>query len=116
MAITSVRRIINRFSESTDIVNLLSVAEATNTTSPADIDVLTLASGANTITPPAGAKACTIIFPAGNTVLVTLKGVTGDTGVVLHPTDPSSIGLNSASSTFVLTAALQLVGVRLIWS
>jgi len=36
--------------------------------------------------------------------LVTLKGVNGDTGIVLHPTDPTRIAINSTSA-FVLSAA-----------
>lgn len=116
MAITSTRRIINRFETADGEIELLSVKEAENSTAPGDVDVLTLAIGANTITPPTGAKGVTILFPAGNLVLVTLKGVTGDTGIVLHLTDPTSFGINSAASTFVLTAAAELVGVRLIWS
>jgi hypothetical protein len=84
------------------------------------MDLVTLSSGANTITPPASATACTIIFPETNTgvdeVLVTLKGVSGDTGVVLHPLDPTSVALNNAATTFVLTASASLAGVRLVWS
>lgn len=94
----------------------LAYAAAVNVASPGEIDVLTLASGANTITVPAGFAAVTIVPPAGNTNLITLKGVTGDTGVPLHLTDPSSIGLDSTESTFVLNAAAQIVGVRLIWT
>ncbi len=94
----------------------LSYSAAANAASPGDIDVVTLAAGANTITPPVGFKACTIIPPSGNTNLITLKGVTGDTGVPLHKTDPTSIGLDSTEDTFCLTAAAEIVGVRLIWT
>lgn len=73
-----------------------------------------LSSGNNTITCPTSAKAVTIVPPAANTVLVTLKGVAGDTGVQLHLTDLSSIALTS--TTFVLNAASALTGLRLIWS
>jgi hypothetical protein len=45
-----------------------------------------------------------------------LKGVTGDTGVVLHKTDPSTIALNSPTTTLCLTASAQIDGVRLVWS
>ena len=116
MAVTSTRRIINRFSTDDGGITFQSVEEFENVAAPGDVDVQNLSSGANTITPPSGAKGVTIIFPPGNEVLVTLKGVTGDTGIVLHPTAPTSIGLYSASSTFVLTAASALTGIRLIWS
>lgn len=76
--------------------------------------VVALTTGANTITPPANAIAVTIIFPAGNTVQVTLKGVSGDTGIALNLTGPTSIGLQSVS-TFVLNAA-SAVTVRLLYS
>jgi hypothetical protein len=92
---------------------------ADNAASPAQIDVVTLASGPNTITPPSSGttpKALTILPPAGNTVLITLKGVTGDTGVPLHKTDPTSIGVDSTLTTLVLTAAAEIAGVRLVWS
>ena len=102
-----------------DVTYNQSFSAAANSSSPGQIDILTLSSGSNTITPPAGGttpKACTFIPPSGNTETVTLKGVTGDTGVVLHKTDPAVISLNSPTSTFVLTASAQIAGVRLIWT
>ena len=86
-----------------------------NAASPAQIESKTLSTGANTITPPASSKAVTIIMPSGNTVLLTLKGVTGDTGIPLHKTDPTTIGLDTTITTFVLNAASG-VTVRLIWT
>ncbi len=112
MSVTSTRRIVNRFE---DDIELLEVGEATNTDSPAQVQFIDLASGANTITPPTGAIGFTLILPSGNVETVTLKGITGDTGVVLHPTDPTSVGLNS-TSTFVLTASDDIDGCRIIWS
>jgi hypothetical protein len=64
-----------------------------------------LNSGANTITVPTGATAVVIQPPSGNTILVTFKGVTGDTGVPLHKTQPTVIALDSTATSFVLTAA-----------
>ena len=89
---------------------------AANASSPAADSFVTLASGSNTITPPAGTVACTIIPPASNTNSITLKGVSGDTGVRIHNTDPTSIGLDSSVSSFVLTAGSTTSGVRLSWS
>jgi len=102
-----------------DITAVFTAVSASNVASPGKVDIVTLVIGANTITPPAGGstpKAITIIPPAANTATITLKGITGDTGVVLHPTDPTTIALNSPTGTFVLTASAQIVGVRLIWS
>ena len=117
MATTSTRKTVIQFVGgvvATEVVNA-----ASNTASAGTIEIKTLASGANTITvPTAGTTptAVTIIPPAGNTTLITLKGVTGDSGVALHATDPTSIALKSTVTSFVLTAASDITGVRLIWS
>lgn len=89
---------------------------ASNTSANAVSQSLSLASGSNTITTTTGFVAVTIIPPAGNTNSITLKGVTGDTGIRLHNTDPSSIGLDSSVSSFVLTATTTINGVLLVWS
>lgn len=78
------------------------------------IQNIPLTTGANTITVPSGAVAVTIEPPAGNVVALTLKGVSGDTGIALNLTSPSSIGLNGVS-TFVINAASS-VTVRFIYN
>lgn len=115
MSVTSKRVIGISFSGDLDAPGLTYEA-ADNATSPGIINRITLTIGANTITVPTGFKAVTIVPPAANTSLITLKGVTGDTGVPLHLTDPSSIGLDSTESTFVLNAAAEITNVQLIWS
>jgi len=96
------------------------VASATqNITSPASITIQNLASGANTITAPSAGTVLagvTIIPPVGNTAGITLKGVSGDTGISLHKTDPTSIGLDSAVTAFVLGATAGITGVRFFWT
>lgn len=117
MAITGARSVSVNFTG--DITLNFTASAASNTVSPGMIEIRTLASGANTITPPTGGttpKAVTIIPPDGETATITLKGVTGDTGVVLHKTDPTTIALNSPTTTFVLTASAVITGVRLVWS
>ena len=92
---------------------------ANNEASPGQTELITLALGANTITKPAGGStvvAVTLVPPSDNTSLVTLKGVAGDTGIPLHDTDPTSISLDSTATTFVLNAAAQITGYRLIWT
>jgi hypothetical protein len=92
---------------------------ADNTDSPAQVQIVTLAIGANTITVPGGGTTptcCTIVKPSDNTTSITLKGVTGDTGIRLHDTDPDSISIDDSVTTFVLTAAAEIIGVRLYWS
>lgn len=115
MSISSTRIIATEFSGD---VTAAFQDSAANAASPGKLDIVTLASGANTITPPTGGTSpvgVTIIPPAANVIGVTLKGVTGDTGIALHLTHPTSLGLGSSTGTFVLTAASTIAGVRLIW-
>lgn len=117
MAKTSNRSVNIRYAGTLVANNTYSAAE--NTATPGDIDLVTLAIGFNEITPPTGGstpKGVTIIPPAGNLTAITLKGVTGDTGIALHLTDPTSIGLGSPTATFGLTAAAEITGVQLIWT
>lgn len=102
-----------------DVVGTETIAAANNVASPGMVEIKTLASGANTITVPGGGTtpvAVTILPPAGNVNLLTLKGITGDTGVALHLTDPTSVALSSTVSTFVINAAAQVIGVRFYWT
>lgn len=96
------------------------VSAADNAASPAQIQIISLSSGDNTITAPtAGAstpKACTIMKPSGNTTAIKIKGAGGDTGVRLHDTDPDTISLHSSQMTFILNAASTIDGVRLFWT
>ena len=85
-----------------------------NNNSPGSSDVTSLASGANTITPPTGSTGCTIVPLTTNSTLMTLKGVAGDTGIALALTSPTSLGLNGVT-TFVINAAAAMT-VRLIWT
>jgi hypothetical protein len=102
-----------------DITATLTQEALANAASPAVVELKTLSSGANTITKPAGGAttvSVTIVPPAGNTTALTLKGVTGDAGIALHLTDPSTIALAAAVTDFCLTAAAGITGVRFIWS
>lgn len=102
-----------------DVTGTETVSAATNSASPGQVEIKTLSSGANTITAPTGGSTptcCTVLPPTGNTQTITLKGVTGDTGVALHLTDPTSIALASSVTTFVLTAGGTITGIRLYWS
>ena len=74
-----------------------------------------LQSGANTITlPTAIAPTMAVIkLPATNTALTTLKGVTGDTGIVIGKTGFAVIPFNAASppTDFCLTSAATQTGL-----
>lgn len=100
---------------SNDVEGEQELDAADNTASPAQVQIVALAIGANTITAPTGATCCTIVKPTDNTASLTLKGVTGDTGVRLHNTDPDSVSVHSSTASFVLTSAA-IVTVRLFWS
>lgn len=102
-----------------DVTATLTTSAASNAASPGVTELKNLASGANTITVPTGgatAVAVTIVPPAGNVITLTLKGVTGDTGVGLHLTDPTTVALAASVSTFCLTTGSAMTGVRFIWS
>lgn len=67
---------------------------------------ITLASGANTITVPSWAAMVIIVPPSNNTQTLTLKGVTGDTGVPISETAPTLLSFTAATipANFVITA------------
>src|SRR3989337_299657 len=75
MAVTSQRSVAITFAGDFSANAGLDAAE--NTASPAKIDIVTLAAGANTITPPTNAKAVTIVFPVGNSIVTALALVGG---------------------------------------
>jgi hypothetical protein len=102
-----------------DVAGIEDINAAINLASPAQIQIVTLAIGDNTITAPGGGatpKACTIVKPSSNAIAIKLKGIGGDTGVRLHNTDPDVISIDPATTTFVLNVAAEVVGVRLFWS
>lgn len=120
MAVQSNRSI--NINSAGDVVYNQTFSAALNGTAPGDMDVMTLSAGNNTITVPniaavAVAKGATIIPPVGNVQTITLKGVAGDTGILLHKTDPTSISFDSPPpANFVLSAGAQIDGLRIIWT
>lgn len=118
MAVTSTGTVTILWSS--DINANYPFALAENTTSAAAISNLTLTTGANTITLPTGVgtiKNALIIPPTGNSQTLTLKGVTGDTGVPLSPTAPTLLSFPaSPSATFCITAGGAVTGLKIWWS
>jgi hypothetical protein len=89
-------------------------ADNTSVTSPGVTELVTLSSGANTLTKPSGATFLLIIPPTSNTTItLKLKGVTGDTGVTIRKAQWTLLGLDDA--TVVITASGSLAGVELVW-
>jgi hypothetical protein len=118
MSVTSSRTVQVQFSG--DITGNIIQSALDNAVAFGKEDLVTLAIGANTISPPVVAglviTGLTIIPPAANVNLITLKGITGDTGVPLHKTDPTSIALDPTFVSLILTVTVQVSGVRLIWT
>lgn len=117
MSVTSTRFTQITFTE--DVTGTEKIVAASNTSSAGSITRHTLAAGANTITvPTSGAvpTCATIIPPEANTQSITLKGVTGDTGIRIHNTDHTALAIDSSATTFCLTAAGTVTGLLIIWS
>jgi hypothetical protein len=118
MAVTSTRGTIISFAG--DVNYSQQFNAGINAASPGYNQLIALINGANTIAVPAIVSvvptAVVIIPPVGNTTSLVLKGITGDTGVRLHNTDPTTIALDPSVSSFVLTAGgSPITGLRLIW-
>jgi hypothetical protein len=88
------------------VINVGPFTIAGNAANNFQVTNVTLASGANTITVPSWAVGCIINPSVTNTTGMTLKGVTGDTGVPLDPSGPTLLNFpSSPGASFVLTAA-----------
>ena len=118
MSVSSARE--TRLQFTGDVIAGYTLAAAVNANAAAQEEIRQLVLGANTITVPTGGLALpnsvTIVPPAGNTTALTLKGIAGDTGVSLHPTDPTTLAFTTTTANFVLTAATTINGVRLYWT
>lgn len=70
-----------------------------------EVHDFTPASGANTVTVPTTATAIIIVPATTNTATLTIKGVTGDTGVAISKVNPTILSFDtSPPASFVLTA------------
>ena len=74
--------------------------------------------GNNTVNVPTSLQSGTVRVkikpPAGNATALTLKGVNGDTGISLTPSEPSFLSMPSGTSSFVINAGGS-VTVELEW-
>lgn len=113
MAVTSTRKEVVAFTGDVEFAD--EFAAASNVSSPGMVDLVALSSGFNSIAVPTGATGLLIVPPSGNTVSLTLKGITGDTGLRIHNTDPTSLALHSSTTTVGITTS-GTVTLRLIWS
>jgi hypothetical protein len=113
MAVTSNRTVRIQFTGDVEYTQDFDAAQSVVGTG--QNQVYNLSSGNNAIVVPASAVAATIIPASDNSVVLTLKGVNGDTGILLALTSPTSIGLDGSGTDFVLNAASS-VNVRIIFS
>jgi hypothetical protein len=91
-------------------------ADSVNPASPGPGTLINLILGANTIAVPSGGTtiAATILKPPLGAVTLTLKGASGDTGILLGQ-GPDSISLATGQTSFVIVASAALAGVRIAW-
>jgi hypothetical protein len=91
------------------------VINKTITSAVSNIISVALASGANTITvvPTTGTSGCIIALPSTNTAVVTLKGVSGDTGIAIGKTTTTVLNWDSTAppASFVLNSASAQTGL-----
>jgi len=88
-------------------------AVITNATSVSNITVQTfVAATFAAVVVPAGAVGYVMKPPAGNLGTITLKGVTGDTGVQLHKTNPSAGSLEVSATFGLLCSATTTIEIQ----
>lgn len=88
----------------------------TNTSAAEYTQQINLASGFNSITVPSGVTGAYMLPPPANTQTLTLKGVTGDTGIAISPTAPCVIGFaSSPPATIGITAGGTVNNFVIIW-
>lgn len=118
MAVTATR--VLTITLTGDVTGTETIAAASNTVSPGSVTIQALASGFNSITVPLSTgvvvTAVTIVPPTGNSTSITLKGLTGDTGLRIHNTDPTTIAIDPTTLAIGLTAGAIIQGVRFFWS
>lgn len=70
----------------------------------------------NSITVPTGTPELVVIVPpTTNTQTLTLKGITGDTGVALAVADPTVIAFGASPAFGITVGAGSTVNVTLVW-
>lgn len=117
MAVTCTRVVTLTYTG--DVVGTETMSAASNIASPGMMEVKALPVGFTAVAVPLAGTvptAVTIVPPAGNSNSITLKGVTGDTGIRLHNTDPTTIALDSSVTTIGLTIATATTNIRFYWS
>lgn len=90
--------------------------DITLSTSGGLCDAVNLGSGATTVTVPSGHTRGLLVLSSSNTATLTLKGVTGDTGIPQALTGPILLSFStSTGTTFVASASASIGNVEVIW-
>lgn len=85
---------------------------ATSAAAVGDTTTLVLQSGANTITIPALATIAIVVFDSTSAVAKTIKGVTGDTGILCDPAGWMAFTFTAGlAANFVITAGATDTGL-----
>jgi hypothetical protein len=79
-------------------------------------DIISLSTGFNAVSVPPGATHMTIYPPAANTNSLTLKGITGDTGIALSKTTLTCLSLDTGVTTVGLTTSPAGFTVEVTWT
>lgn len=74
-----------------------------------------LVTGFNSIAVPATALGVTIVPPPGSAVTLTLKGITGDTGIPIDPANSTRLKWTAGQVATLGIAAGANVTVALVW-
>lgn len=89
----------------------INVPEIVNTNPPKYIFQVTLISGDNTIVVPTNSKGCIVVPDATSTTIKKLKGVAGDTGIIVSKILPNLISFDTTpiNSFIINSSALDTV-------
>lgn len=94
----------------------MAVNSIVNTSAVEFVQFVSLANGANTITIPAASKGLYLIMAPGNTSVITLKGVSGDTGFPIGKTGIFVWQFDtSPPANFVVTVTTSTTSCWIIW-
>lgn len=77
---------------------------------------VTLQSGSNTITIPTWAVGMIVVPPSGNTQTLTLKGISGDVGIVVSKTAALLVGFDTTPpASFSIAAGGAVTNPMTVW-
>lgn len=86
-----------------------------NANSPLASDLVNLSSGANTVTVNTKTAVLIVVPPTDNAQTITLKGISGDTGIELSPKAPFMLSFDGSPPTsIILTAGGTVTGVQVL--